>query len=304
MIFLGSTFFSDDKAISATPSNTNITSLQLYQGSYHQLHLSSDTEVSEEILNQEYDKRWGVTTIMDVNFSTGSVNAGNIEFAEMYSDYITVKRRESGQTNWMTIIAKEVNSMDDFDFTFYDKFAKNDTEYEYAISLYSDGKESSRNVTKVLSSFDGIFIADKNSIFGTMLNVNGCDTSRNIQTNTLTLMNDRYPTVVSNSVVNYDSGSVEGLFIDIDLCGSMEINKKNSMYLREKLKDLLANRKPLILKIDDGRIWIIKVTGDINDTMDTMPLLRKISFSWVQIGELNMETLYKCGLSDVDSRWW
>ena len=61
----------------------------------------------------------------------------------------------------------------------------------------------------------------------------------------------------------------------------------------------------LILKIHDGRIWMVRASESISDSMDGHKDLRKISFNWVEIGDVNdMKTLYMNGFSDVGSRWW
>ena len=111
-------------------------------------------------------------------------------------------------------------------------------------------------------------------------------------------------TVVSNSELNCDSGSISGTFLKMDDYDS-EINRSASLEYRNNFKNRLANKKPLILKVDDGRIWMIRVTSNPNDNMGGHRDIRQISFQWVEIGDVNdMKTLYMNGFSDVDSRWW
>ena len=77
------------------------------------------------------------------------------------------------------------------------------------------------------------------------------------------------------------------------------------MKYRQQIKDRLANKKPLILKIHDGRIWVIRVVETPADNMDGHKDLRQINFSWVEVGDINdMRTLYLNGLSDVGAEWW
>ena len=110
--------------------------------------------------------------------------------------------------------------------------------------------------------------------------------------------------VVSNSILNSDSGSVTGTFIKID-CTTCEIDRNGGLQYRNDFKNRLANKRPLILKVYDGRIWMIRVTGGIQDKQNGHPDIRQITFEWVEIGDVNdMKTLYLNGFSNVDKKWW
>ena len=120
----------------------------------------------------------------------------------------------------------------------------------------------------------------------------------------LQLLNSKYVSVVSNSDINYESGSITGSFIQIDET-SEEVKPHGGLQYRAQLKDRLVNKKPLILKISDGRIWMIQVTGTPSDSQKGHRDLRAITFEWVEVGDINdMKALYENGLSDVDARWW
>ena len=52
-------------------------------------------------------------------------------------------------------------------------------------------------------------------------------------------------------------------------------------------------------------MWIIQITPNPTDNADTVYNNRKITFSWVEIGDVNSEEdLYYLGLSDVSPEWW
>ena len=60
-----------------------------------------------------------------------------------------------------------------------------------------------------------------------------------------------------------------------------------------------------ILKLNDGRIYLIKITGKPTDISEGHEDLRRISFEWVEIGDVNSEKdLYLNNLSDVSAEWW
>ena len=300
MIFLGNTFCSGRYAL-LPPTNiiANITAIQIFNGVYSRIFLSTN----KDLTIQEIDNPWDEYTQMNADFSKG-IDAGNSGFSLKNTNNVVIKRRELGTYDWMTIYVREINKIEDFNIVINDTYARAGTEYEYSISSFLNGMENSYVIQNVYSDFDGFYITDKDCLYGTIYDVDGCDTSRNITAKTLGLLNSKYMTVVSNSELNCDSGSISGTFLKMDDYNS-EINRSASLEYRNNFKNRLANKKPLILKVDDGRIWMIRVTSNPNDNMGGHRDIRQISFEWVEIGDVNdMKTLYMNGFSDVDSRWW
>lgn len=307
MVFLGASFFSDENSLKPSESQANdITKLRLYGGIYDNLYVTTNTDLSPDDYE---DEPWTHDTKIKADFD-GDFSSGNSIYTLSNTDFIVIKRREKGTFNWITIyVSPKIEELSDLDIQFDDKYARANTDYEYAICSYHSYDSflmmNHQQIIEVKSDFDGIFIADKNCIYGTKIGIDGCDTTREIITGTLPLLNNKYPTVVSNSDTNYDSGSVSGIFMDVDCEATKGIQYNSSYKYRNKIKDRLADKMPLVLKTMDGRMWLIKVTGGITDQMDNHPQLRKISFDWVEIGNVDdEETLYMNGLTDISSEWW
>lgn len=298
MIFLGETFCSGRHSLLPPTINlANITAIQIFDGSYSRIFLSTDTSLTVNNI----DDPWDEYTKMNADYSKG-LDAGNSGFSLRNTDHLLIRRREFGTYDWTTIFVKEIKNLDDFNINFEDTYARAGVEYEYCVSSFLNGVENSYVIQNVYSDFQGFYVTDKDCLYGTVYDVDGCDTSRNIATKALELLNSKYMTVVSNSVLNCDSGGITGTFLKMDYDG---INSQTSLEYRNNFKNRLANKKPLILKIDDGRIWMIRVTSSPNDTMSGHRDIRQINFEWVEIGDVNdMKTLYMNGFSDVDSRWW
>lgn len=69
--------------------------------------------------------------------------------------------------------------------------------------------------------------------------------------------------------------------------------------------DFLCDSVPKILKLPDGRKWLIQVTPNPTDTAEENYNNRYINFTWVEIGDMDSEEdLYYLGLSDVSPEWW
>lgn len=300
MIFLGETFCSGRRSL-LPPTNkiANITSIQIFDGTYSRIFLSANSSLTVNNI----DDAWDEYTKMNADYSKG-LDAGNSGFSLRNTDTLLIRRRELGTYDWTTIYVKDITSLDDFAVNIEDTYARAGVEYEYCVSSFLNGVENSYVIQNVYSDFQGFYITDKDCLYGTIYDIDGCDTSRNITAQTLELLNSKYMTVVSNSALNCDSGSISGTFLKMN-SDSVSLNQQAGLKYRNAFKNRLANKKPLILKIDDGRIWMIRVLSNPNDTMGGHRDIRQINFEWAEIGDVNdMKTLYMNGFSDVDSRWW
>lgn len=300
MIFLGNTFFSGENSLYHPAVHiAEITAIQIFDGTYNHVLLSSDSTMTAQNITDE----WDYNTKINAGFK-GNFEAGNTGFSLRSTDYVAIKRRELGSTQWTVIYTKEIHRVSDFNIAFTDKYARSGVEYQYSLSSYANGIENSFIIDNVYSEFDGYYITDKDCLYGTIYDVDGCDTSKNIANQVLQLLNSKYVSVVSNSDVNYESGSITGSFIQIDET-TEELKPNDSLQYRTNFKNRLVNKKPLILKIHDGRIWMIRVTGTPTDSQNGHRDLRSITFEWVEVGDVNdMKSLYENGLSDVDAQWW
>ena len=300
MIFLGTTFCSGKYTLYPPAVKlSEITAIQIFDGTYNHLYLSADPT---DTVNNFYDS-WDYDTKLNASFDE-NLEAGNSGFSLNTTEYLVVKRREVGTTKWVTIYAKKVETRDDLNVDMRDTYGRAGVEYEYCVSSYADGVENSYVIRNVFSDFDGYYVTDKDEIYGTIYDVDGCNTSRNMASQVLQLLNSKYMTVVSNSSTNCDSGSLTGTFFKLG-DDNITIDTEQSNQHRRLFINKLSNNKPLILKIKDGRIWMIKVINMPTNQQMQHPDLRQITFEWVEIGDVNdMRSLYYSGLSDVDARWW
>ncbi len=299
MLFLGTTFCSGRYSLQPSPTSlATITAIQIFDGTYNHLFLSTDSSLTVDTYGE-----WTRDTEMNATFDK-DLEAGSSSFSLRNTDHIVIKRRELGQMDWITIYVKEINTVEDFDINIKDTYARAGVEYEYCVSSFVNGVENNYIIQNVYSDFDGFYITDKDCLYGTIYDIDGSDTSRNMTVQTLEILNSKYMSVVSNSELCCDSGSTTGTFLKFN--EYKELDRPATFQFRKDVMNRLSNnRKPLILKICDGRIWMIRVTGTPTDSQRGHIDLRQITFEWVEIGDVNdMETLYNTGLSDVESRWW
>lgn len=300
MIFLGETFFSGRHALFPCPAPTpDLTAIRIFDGTYSRLFLSANPSVHV----YQMEEPWDADTKMNADFSVGP-DAGNSGFCLKNTDHLVIRRREAGTYDWVTIFVKEIKTLDDFNIVLEDTYARAGVAYEYCISSFLKSRENSYVLANVFSDFEGFYITDKNSIFGTAFDTDGCNTVRNAPTQTLELLNGKYAAVVSGSAANYDSGTISGSFPNLSETDTA-LARQTSLSYRNAFQNRLADKRPFLLKTDDGRIWLAHAANGISNTTGGHRDIRRISFDWVEIGDVNdMKTLYLSGLSDVDARWW
>ena len=181
---------------------------------------------------------------------------------------------------------------------------------EYALLPVLYGLEGNYASTRVNSKFDKMFLIEGNTVWGTEITDGFCDTTRNIPSANIELLNNRYPIFVRNTIANYDTGNCKGSFVPFTDEESCELaydgdNDYQRIKYQRDFMDFICDSIPKILKLPDGRLWLVQVTPNPTDTANQTYNNREISWSWVEIGNVDSEEdLYYLGFSDIESEWW
>lgn len=307
MFICGNNFCGGALACAYTPSAIeNINYVELKHGLYDDLYLSNSTDFE---LTNRCPEAWDFDTALYAKFNNNT-NAGNVDWnLETVSD-LALKCRVKGNFKWKTIKTKEIHSIDDFKIDYNDYLVASNETIEYAIVPVLYGLEGNYAVTQAIPIFNRMFLIEGNTVYSTDITDGFCDTTRNIPASTVELLNSKYPIFIRNTIANYDTGSCSGSFVpvsaddDCTLLLDSENDYERISYQRDVM-DFITNGIPKVLKLSDGRIWIIQVMPNPTDTADQLYNNRKISFQWVEIGDVNSEEdLYYLGLSDVSEEWW
>lgn len=111
--------------------------------------------------------------------------------------------------------------------------------------------------------------------------------NRNDRGSILETMDSKFPYHILNGEPDYDSGTVDGFFAELDEC---EVNTDNGA-LSKILRSWLNNGRPKLLTYYTGEAWIVAVNGvsttdpENNDVYNT-------SFNWTQIGDATRMSEY------------
>lgn len=306
MFICGNNFVGGELACALTPTGVeNIDYVELKNGIYDDLYITKATDFE---LSPDYQMRWDFDTILWAKFNN-TTDAGNIDWNLETTSHIILKSRTEGNFQWKTIAVKEVNSLEDFVINYPDYFIASGQPVEYAVTNVMYGCEGTYAITKVTSKFRKMFLIEGDTVWGTEITDGYCNTTRNIPSSNIELLHRRYPIFVRNTIANYDTGNCKGSFVplDEDTCEFAYDSKQDYWRIKyqREFMDFICDSIPKILKLPDGRLWLIHVTPNPTDTANQSYNDREHSWSWVEIGSVNSEEdLYYLGFSEVTEEWW
>lgn len=274
MIFLGMAFASDDRCFGISPvSPPYFTSVKVGSAIVDDLNaVRGNGDVTDD---------WTFDTILHAKFEENLL-AGNIDYYVSSIDKVRLKRRILGEVVWQTIFERSIESDKDLKFDWHDTTARGSTEYEYTLVPVFGDVEGSFFTNSILSEFSGVFIIDSTGIYATELEIELSE-ARNRQVGVVAPANRKYPYVIANGLNNYDSGSLSAYFVEKK---DGQYDTKGGFSHRRRLKDFLYNGLPKLLKMDDGRMWLVGISSSsIQDSEQGHYEFITTSFDWTEIGD-------------------
>lgn len=243
--FIGLDFFADGDCLNSAPSSVdNIIKTTLTNAIFDHFNVTKDVTIS---FTTDKPEEWNYDTIMDADFD-GDINAGNVDFLIEQVSAIKIKRRIKGTFDWVTLETVPISKVEDLEFTFVDRLNAYGVEYEYAFVPILNDIEGNYIINSVYSEFNGVYIGDFNNIYRLFFEVNYSNELRNQQIGTLQPLGRKYPVVVANGNLSYDSGTVAAMILNDDYTETRAIDKVDIVERKETLKDYLTDKKAKILK--------------------------------------------------------
>lgn len=294
--FIGYNFYSDGNALDPTPTDiNNIAYTKIQNGIFDHFNVSRDTSFDYSSI---IPTDWDINTLMNADFA-GNVSAGNVGQLATGITSIRVKRRIKGTFDWITIREIPVSKPEDLSFVITDNLNAYNVEYEYAYVPMMEDVEGNYIIESILSKFEGVFICDVDTVFKFYAGVE-YDTNDVIQqVGVFQPYNRKYPIIVSNSVMQYQTGGVGGWILPEDYEDTHVFDRSKIVKEKEVLLNFLMNKKPKILKDMNGNNWLVYFTGNPSVTYDNNygQGMLKVSAQWTEVGDPNDKTdLYENGL--------
>lgn len=295
-MFLGYGFAGGNYSLDATPVCQNdSTSIKVSNAVVGDLYATNEALTYSTTIPND----WNFYTIMHGKFS-GNLLAGNIEFAVSEVSSLRIERRIKNNTNWIILHEQTISKKEDLTVLYYDKTARANTTYEYAIVPVLGQVEGTKYSQEITTDFQGLFVVDRDNVFQTELDIKFYNAKRNKPRSVVVPIGSKYPMVVSNSTNNYDSMTVSAEWINYNSeDDSWDVN--NATTYIDNLKDFLNNEYPKLIKYQDGRMWLAETSSEISDEEDEAHLQIHTSFDFVEIADCDSGSdLYANGFIDVD----
>lgn len=294
--FIGYNFCSDGNSVDPTPTNiNNITNTRLQNGIFDHFNVTRNVAFDYSSI---IPTDWDVDTIMNADFE-GNASAGNVDQMAAGITSVRIKRRVKGTFDWIIIKQIPISKPEDLSFIITDNLNAYNTEYEYAFVPVMEDIEGNYIIESILSKFEGVFVCDVDTVFKFHAGVEYNNNTSNQQVGVFQPYNRQYPVVVSNSIMNYRTGSIGGWVLPNDFDDNRNPSRIAITKEKEALLKFLLNKKPKIIKDMNGNSWLVYFTGNPTLSYDNNygQGMVKVSAEWTEVGDPNDKTdLYENGL--------
>lgn len=294
--FLGYNFCRDGNALDPTPTDiNNINYTRVQNGIFDHFNVSKNTEFDYSSI---IPIKWDTNTIMDANFE-GNISAGNVAVIAANVTSVRVKRRVKGTFEWTTIREIPIAKPEDLSFVIADNLNAYNVEYEYAWVPMTNDVEGNYIIESILSQFQGVFICDVNNIFKLQAGVEYNNNDANQQVGVFQPYNRKYPVIVSNSLINYQTGTISSWVLPEGFEDGKPLDRFEITKEKEAILKFLMNKKPKIIKDTNGNNWLVYFTGNPSMSYDNNygQGMVKVNAEWTEVGNPNDKTdLYENGL--------
>lgn len=297
----GYNFCKDGNALDPAPIMANsFKTVRLTNGIFDHWNVNRDVNSS---YSSQIPDTWGYLTVMDANFN-GNIVAGNSAFSLSSIDGIKIKRRKTADFDWVSLKYISADELTTLSFTFNDNLAASGEQYEYAFVPVVGGVEGNYITNTISTKFDGVFICDLDTIYKFYAGVKYGTNERVQKIGVFEPYGRKYPVVVSNGLINYETGSVTGTVLADNYLKTKAMNRIAMVKEQKALKDFLTNKKAKILKDWNGHSWLMFVTDNISTSYEDKygMGIADVSFDWTEIGDSNNQAdLYNNGLTEVSN---
>ena len=294
--FLGYNFLKDGNALDPTPTNiNNITYARVQNGIFDHFNVTRDISFDYTSI---IPADWDFNTVMDAGFN-GDTNAGNVDNLAANVTSVRIKRRIKGTFEWITLREIPISSPNDLSFIITDNLNAYNVEYEYAWVPMTNDVEGNYVIESILSQFQGVFICDVNNIFKLQAGVEYNNNDANQQVGVFQPYNRKYPVIVSNSLINYQTGTISSWVLPEDFEDSKSLDRFEITKEKEAILKFLMNKKPKIIKDTNGNNWLVYFTGNPSMSYNNNygQGMVKVNAEWTEVGDPNDKTdLYENGL--------
>ena len=164
-----------------------------------------------------------------------------------------------------------------------DKYAIPQTTYTYRAIIYNGSNVVATYYNNIMYTSSAVKISDVFGCYTALGKITKHPISRNNRGATLEAMDSQYPINIINGAPNYDSGTVDGLFSDVDEDCNIILDSEYLAAKADILRAWLNNGHAKLLTYYTGEAWIVTV-NNIQTTDPENNDVYNTTFNWTQIG--------------------
>lgn len=289
---------------------TLVSDVKIENATYDELEILKDTLAIENDCMQ--NEGWTENTVLCAKFDGNLIGGttGLYQNGKSYPiQYVQFVKRKVGK-NQTWGVYKELPIIEGKKlYKFIDGFIENEQEYEYGIRpiSYDDnnnmivGEVSMITTSYIKYEYAYLLGRDNNDEevqYTLIYNFKLGDITTNIDANMITTLSGQYPITIYGKS-KYKTGNANYLLVTEE-SATGAINIATEKVLRNNISEFLSNKKPKVLKFEDGTYLLVTVSDNFVLTPDENLIgSYTLSFNYTEVGDVDdVKTLVKYGLID------
>lgn len=290
-MIIGFNFFGDYEGSSVFETmmvHSDYYRTELKDGIIDEIYIDEDTTITNSTTKPN---SWGFKTVLDAKFQD-NLEGGSIQASGETIDSVLFQRRKTDELYWNDVAKIEYSQGETTFYEIFDKFIQNDEEYEYSIlPLAVDVKGERILSNPITADFEGYFISDKDNNYRLYYNAEFDTLTHNNPSAIHEPLNSQYP-IVTYGQLNYRQGNLKALILSDSTISDHEIDVRAEKKLRQQLMSFLNNRKPKIIRGQNGELLLITIVGNTQEEHNNkINGIANVSFEFVEIGNTDSDTL-------------
>ena len=270
--------------------HTNYNKLEMTGGVIDQIYIDEDITIPYSNVKPN---EWRYNTVINAKFKN-SLEGGSVEANNIQIEKIRFQKRKWDELEWQDVAEIEYKPNEKLLYETIDKYIANDFIYQYSIVPMTSTIMGNRIISdEITAKFEGIFISDKDSNYKLLYDIELSDIENNISNAIFEPLNAQYPIVV-HSNLDYETFDITSTFVSAETAktGGSNIDIRMERLGKDRLLKFMKNGKPKVYRDHHGRLKLVSVIGKPKEIpYNEIGGIAKLSFSLVEIGDMDSETL-------------
>ena len=300
MIFLDYSPFAniDNEYFKSINETTRYKKIRFEKAVFDEVHIIE----SIDVLCTSDKKEWGYDTVF--LWKCDNLEAGNIALNNgVPINKLIIRRRKKDDFIFENIKSFEFNP-DIQTYEFKDRFVESYEDYIYGIQPMGGSDLSpilgETTTSEITCEFDSVWIVGKDTQYKLIYNLEVGDYETVVPTNIVETLGSQYPIVNISGNIKYRRGTIRCMLASDTTIESGVINPKEEKKIRRSIMAFLTDKKPKYFKDGSGETMLISIVGapTLSPRNEFNQLMYEISVDFVEIGDVDTQTLINLGLLD------